>query len=121
MAALPGPSQRLISFNGVKILEDFIIIHQDGCQWQVTQAVAYTNEEYLRSVPIPQRNRKGGVAWRDPITNKSYRFFFRLHLALLLGWQQRRGEGDDHGYVARLNALIRMLWPEPIASVSLSH
>lgn len=107
----PPPTQRLLQLDpNLSTLKNFTVHRQGGNELQVLDLAGLFYEPYLEAQPIPPS--KSHLEWPQPPTSRSYRFFFRYHAARLLGWTERRDEGDENGYVAAFNQLIRDYWPE---------
>lgn len=115
----PPPTQRLLQLDpNLSTLRNFSVHRQGGNELQVLDLAGLFHEPYLEAQPIPVN--KSHLEWPLPPTPRSYRFFFRYHAARLLGWTERRDEGDDNGYVAAFNNLIREYWPDQHIQVSLT-
>jgi hypothetical protein len=107
----PPPTQRLLQLDpNLDTLRNFTVHYQGGNELQVLTLAGLFHEPYLEDQPIPLS--KSHLEWPQPPTARSYRFFFRYHAARLLGWTEHRDEGDENGFAAAFNKLIRDYWPE---------
>jgi hypothetical protein len=79
---------------------------------RTTRILALLNFHTFIALPLPPRTRR-----RLGATNAQWhRFLWRRHVGHILQWQERREEGDPHGFSDDINRLLRMvLFPNPSA------
>lgn len=109
--AIPPPPPRLLAWpNGMNIVRD-AVLDQGGNELQVLDLAALFNEAYLRARPIPAS--RSHLEWPANPLPRNYRFWWRFHASRLLGWTERRDEGDANGYQETLNVFLRKHWADP--------
>jgi hypothetical protein len=109
---LPGPTERLLFLNGVAIIENLIRRQNGGVvnEDMVRSIIARFNDAYLQDLPIPPSRRQ--LEWPQNPEHRNFRFFARYHISRLLGWTERREEGQADGYEEEFNNLIRSYWSD---------
>lgn len=86
-------------------LADWILREQKQTQSTVDSCLLLLDDSYLLSLPLPPR-----VVLPAVPGPRNLRFLFRRQIASLLGWTERRDEGDHHGFSDSINTFVRDIW-----------
>lgn len=82
-------------------------LQQDQGQGElmVAEVLRCLEEVYLLSLPFPK-----GVQWPTNPGPRNFRFLFRRQVARLLGWTERRVEGEANSFSEAVNRGLRVCW-----------
>jgi hypothetical protein len=109
---IPPPPPRLIAWpSGMSTVRE-AVLEQGGNELQVLDIAALFDEDHLESRPIPAS--KSHLQWPAHPLPRNFRLWFRFHASQLLGWTNRREEGDANGFPDKLNAFLREYWADPV-------
>lgn len=88
-----------------KCLTDWLISDQKATPNTVNACLLLLQESHLLSLPLPPR-----VVLPAVPGPRNFRFLFRRQVASLLGWSDRREEGEIHGFSDAINTFVREIW-----------
>lgn len=86
-------------------LKNWLIHEQRQTHAMVDACLLLLDENYLLALPLPP-----GVILPESTGPRNYRFLFCRHVRRLLGWTERRGEGEPHGFSDSVNNFVREVW-----------
>lgn len=86
-------------------LEEWLQVEQGQGDLMVKEVLNCLDEAHLVSLPLPK-----GVHWPARPAARNFRFLFRRQVAHLLGWTDRRVEGEAVGFSFAVNRGLRSCW-----------
>ncbi|KAG0557481.1 hypothetical protein KC19_11G134100 [Ceratodon purpureus] len=86
-------------------LERWLRIEQHQGDCMVAEVKKCLDEKHLLLLPLPK-----GVHWPVAPLSRNFRFLFRRQVAHLLGWKERRVEGDSSSFSSAVNLGLRQVW-----------
>lgn len=86
-------------------LEAWLRVEQRQGDLMVAEVLRCLDEKHLLSLPLPK-----GVRWPEEPIARNFRFLFRRQVAHLLGWTERRVEGEALGFSFAINKGLRFCW-----------
>lgn len=86
-------------------LERWLRVEQGQGDCMVAAVKNCLEEAHLLSLPLPK-----GVHWPAAPLSRNFRFLFRRQVAHLLGWKDKRVEGDPSSFSFAVNLGLRQVW-----------
>lgn len=109
----PSPPPELVA--AAEVIREWALEEQHCTPEQCKVILGCLSPAFLCSLPPPPFANR----WPRHPRPHNFRFLFRRQVALVLGWRERREEGDKEGFSDAVNSVLRDdVWPDADSQAS---